>query len=101
LYSPIALQEFDEQKYREFLRIESDEELIKKASNVGALSGDGKIVSTMPCAISSEGLPGGVSAEASKIEVSDLRSVGRIITEFSCGNFKLTVSRAHQSYNRF
>ena len=51
--------------------------------------------------ISSEGLPEGVSAEASKIEVSDLRSVRRIVTEFSCGNFKLTVSRAHQSYNRF
>jgi hypothetical protein len=39
LYSPIALQEFDEQKYREFLRIHSDEKLIKKQATSAPLRG--------------------------------------------------------------
>jgi hypothetical protein len=50
LHSSIALQEFDEQKYRDFVRTLSDEALIKEGKQVRWLSGDGKIVSTMPSA---------------------------------------------------
>jgi hypothetical protein len=50
LHSPIALQEFDEQKYCEFVRTLSDEALIKEGKQVRWLSGDGKIISTMPSA---------------------------------------------------
>jgi len=48
LHSPIALQEFDTQKYREFVRTLSDEALIKEGKEPRWLSGDGKIVSTTP-----------------------------------------------------
>jgi hypothetical protein len=54
LYSAIALQEFDAQKYREFLRTVSDEELIRERKQVRRLSGDGKIVSTMPSAFDAQ-----------------------------------------------
>jgi len=50
LHSPIALEEFDEQKYRTFVRTISDEALIKEGKQVRWLSGDGKIVSMMPSA---------------------------------------------------
>jgi hypothetical protein len=50
LHSPIALEEFDAQKYREFLRTLTDEALIKEGKQVRWLSGDGKIVTTMPSA---------------------------------------------------
>jgi hypothetical protein len=48
--SPIAFPEFDAQKYREFVRTLSDEALIRKGKKMRWLSGDGKIVSTMPSA---------------------------------------------------
>jgi hypothetical protein len=50
VFSPIALQEFGAQKYREFIRTLSDEALIKEGKQVRWLSGDGKIVSTVPIA---------------------------------------------------
>jgi len=50
LHSPIALQEFDAQKYRESVRTLSDEALIKEGKQLRWLSGDGKIVSTIPSA---------------------------------------------------
>jgi len=50
MFSPIALQGFDEQKYREFLRTLSDDELIRTGKELRWLSGDGKIVSTTPSA---------------------------------------------------
>jgi hypothetical protein len=50
VFSPVALQEFDAQKYREFLRTLSDEALIKEGKQMRWLSGDGKIVSTTPSA---------------------------------------------------
>jgi hypothetical protein len=50
LHSPIALQEFDPQKYCDFVRTLSDEGLIKEGKQVRWLSGDGKIVTTMPSA---------------------------------------------------
>jgi hypothetical protein len=46
VFSPIGFQEFDAQKYREFVRTLSDEALIKEGKQVRWLSGDGKIVST-------------------------------------------------------
>jgi hypothetical protein len=52
LHSPIALEEFDEQKYRNFVRTLSDETLIKEGKQLRWLSGDGKIVSTMPSPLS-------------------------------------------------
>jgi hypothetical protein len=58
LHSPIALQEFDEQKYRNFVRTLSDEALIKEGKQVRWLSGDGKIVSTMPSAFGFAGRNG-------------------------------------------
>jgi hypothetical protein len=48
LFSPIAFQEFDAQKYREFVRTLSDEALIREGKQLRRLSGDGKIVSTTP-----------------------------------------------------
>jgi len=48
LYSPIAFQEFDAWKHREFVQTLSDEALIKEGKHLRWLSGDGKIVSTMP-----------------------------------------------------
>jgi len=39
---------FDEQEYRDFVRTLSDQALIKEGKQVRVLSGDGKIVSTMP-----------------------------------------------------
>jgi hypothetical protein len=50
LNSPIALQEFDAQKYRELVRTQSDEALIREGKKMRWLSGDGKIVSTIPSA---------------------------------------------------
>jgi len=50
VFSPIAFQEFDVQKYREFVRTLSDEALIKEGKQVRWLSGEGKIVSPMPSA---------------------------------------------------
>ena len=50
MFSPIAFQEFDAQKYREFLRTLSDEALIREGKQMRWLSGDGKIVSTTPSA---------------------------------------------------
>jgi len=41
LHSPIALQEFDAQKYRVFVQTLSDEALIKEGKQVRWLSGDG------------------------------------------------------------
>jgi len=49
LHSPIAFQEFDAQKYREFVQTLSDEALIKEGKQMRWLSGDGKIVSTTEC----------------------------------------------------
>ena len=54
MHSPIALQEFDAQKYREFLGTLSDEELIREGKQVRWLSGDGKIVSTTPSAFDAQ-----------------------------------------------
>jgi len=54
VFSPIAFQEFDVQKYREFVRTLSDEALIKEGKEVRWLSGDGKIVSTTPSAFYSQ-----------------------------------------------
>ena len=48
MFSPIALEEFDEAKYREFIRTLSDEELIRTGKQLRWLSGDGKIVTTTP-----------------------------------------------------
>jgi hypothetical protein len=48
--SPIDFQEFDAQKYRDFVRTLSDEALIREGKKMRWLSGDGKIVSTMPSA---------------------------------------------------
>lgn len=50
LCSSIALQEFDEQKYRDFVHTLSDQGLIKEGKKLRWLVGDGKIVSTMACA---------------------------------------------------
>jgi hypothetical protein len=50
LRSPIAFQPLAAQKYREFVRKLSDEALIREGKQLRRLSGDGKIVSTMPCA---------------------------------------------------
>jgi len=50
VFSPIAFQEFDAQKYREFVRTLSNEALIREGKQLRRLSGDRKIVSTMPCA---------------------------------------------------
>jgi hypothetical protein len=46
VFSPIGFQEFDAQKYREFVRTLSDEALIREGKQLRRLSGDGKIVST-------------------------------------------------------
>jgi len=54
LYSPIAFQEFDAQKYREFVRTLSDDALIKEGKKLRWLSGDGKIVSTTPSAFDAQ-----------------------------------------------
>ena len=54
MFSPIALEEFDEQKYRNFVRTLSDEALIKEGKQLRRLSGDGKIVSTMPSAFDAQ-----------------------------------------------
>jgi hypothetical protein len=43
VFSPIALQEFDAQKYREFVQTLSDEALIREGKQMRWLSGDGKI----------------------------------------------------------
>jgi len=51
VFSPIGFQEFDAQKYREFVRTLSDETLIKEGKQMRWLSGDGKIVTTMPSAL--------------------------------------------------
>jgi hypothetical protein len=54
VFNPIALQEFDELKYREFLRTLSDESLIREGKQLRWLSGDGKIVSTTPSAFDAQ-----------------------------------------------
>jgi len=54
VFSPIAFQEFDAQKYREFVRTLSDEELIREGKQMRCLSGDGKIVSTTPSAFDAQ-----------------------------------------------
>jgi hypothetical protein len=48
VFSPIAFQEFDAQKYREFVRTLSDDALLKEGKKMRWISGDGKIVSTTP-----------------------------------------------------
>jgi hypothetical protein len=48
VFSPIAFQEFDTQKYRELVRTLSDKALIKEGKQMRWLSGDGKIVSPFP-----------------------------------------------------
>jgi hypothetical protein len=50
MFNPIAVQEFDEQKYREFLTTLSNDELIRTGKELRSLSGDGKIVTTTPSA---------------------------------------------------
>jgi hypothetical protein len=50
VFSPIALQESDAQKYRDFARTLSDEALIREGKQMRRLYGDGTIVSTMPSA---------------------------------------------------
>jgi len=50
MFSPIAFQEFDAQRYREFVQTLSDEALVREGKQMRWLSGDGKIVSTMPSA---------------------------------------------------
>jgi hypothetical protein len=50
VFNPIAFQEIDAQKYHEFVRTLSDEALIREGKKLRWLSGDGKIVSTMPSA---------------------------------------------------
>jgi hypothetical protein len=50
VFSPIAFQQFDTQKYREFVRTLSDEALIREGKQMRWLSGNGKIVSTIPSA---------------------------------------------------
>jgi hypothetical protein len=47
---PCSAPSLDAQKYREFVRTLSDEALIKEGKQVRWLSGDGKIVSTVPSA---------------------------------------------------
>jgi hypothetical protein len=54
VFSPIGFQEFDTQKYREFVRTLSDEALIREGKKMRWLSGDGKIVSTMPSAFAEQ-----------------------------------------------
>ena len=54
MFSPIAFQEFDPQKYRDFVRTLSDEALIKEGKQMRWLSGDGKIVSTAPSAFDAQ-----------------------------------------------
>jgi len=54
LFSPIALEEFDAQKYREFVQTLSDEALIREGKKLRWLSGDGKIVSTTPSAFAEQ-----------------------------------------------
>ena len=49
MLSSIALEEFDEAKYRKFLHTLSDEALIKEGKKLPWFSGDGKIVSTRVC----------------------------------------------------
>jgi hypothetical protein len=46
--SPIAFQDFDVQKYRDFVHTLSDEALIKEGKKMRWLSRDGKIVTTKP-----------------------------------------------------
>jgi hypothetical protein len=92
LHSPIALQEFDEQ-------------------NIATLSGlfqtkrrDDLSVAGQPTdllALFNENLQTGVSTQAFNLKVLDSRGVRQIIAEFSRRNFKLAVSRAQQSDNRF
>jgi hypothetical protein len=69
VFSPIAFQEFDAQKYREFLRTLSDESLINEGKQMRWLSGDGKIVSTMPSAFYEQlkDLQGRVSEATSEV----------------------------------
>jgi len=52
VFNPVALREFDAQKYREFVQTLSDDELIKTGKHLRWLSGDGKIVSP-PSALTS------------------------------------------------
>jgi len=47
--SPIALRGFDEDEYRQRVRRLSDQDLIEEGMSLRRLSGDGKIVSTIPC----------------------------------------------------
>ena len=54
MFSPIAFQKFDAQKYREFVRTLSDKELIRKGKQMRWLSDDGKIVSTTPSAFDAQ-----------------------------------------------
>ena len=54
MLSPIAFQDFDVEKYREFVRNLSDEALIKEGKQMRWLSGDGKIVTTTPSAFAEQ-----------------------------------------------
>jgi hypothetical protein len=48
MFSPIALQEFDEANHRHFVRTLTDEELVKAGKRLRILCGD--VVTTTPCA---------------------------------------------------
>ena len=48
--SPIAFREFDPNEYRRFVQTLSDDELAKAGKQLRFLSGNGKLVTTMPCA---------------------------------------------------
>jgi len=54
LHSPIAFQDFDAQKYREFVHTLSDEVLIREGKKLRWLPGDGKIVATTPSAFDAQ-----------------------------------------------
>jgi hypothetical protein len=52
--SAIGFREFSEEDYRKFVQTLSDDELIKTGKHLRWLSGDGKIVSTMPSAFAEQ-----------------------------------------------
>jgi len=61
---PIAISSFNLDEYRKSIQALSDEDLIKEGKQIEWLSGDGKLVSTMPCAFDEQlqVFPGRVSA---------------------------------------
>jgi hypothetical protein len=54
VFSPIAFQEFDAPKYREFVQTLSDEALMREGKQMRWLSGDDKIVTTTPSAFAEQ-----------------------------------------------